>query len=220
MRVIVTCAGEQTRWANYLGVPKHLAPTGDGEPLLHRTVRQALTISEDVHVTAPLNDPRYEVPGAAVHPTGPVGKLGEYESSRAWWSTTGRTVLLLGDVYFTDEAIATVAAQESMGYWCFGRFAGSELTGKRYGEIFAVSWWRGQVAIIDKHLAHIRRLLDAGKSKRPPGWLLLRSMQHTPLNKHVVSRPWWKEINDLTDDIDHPADWDRHPCLGGARARV
>lgn len=220
MRVIVTCAGEQTRWANYLGVPKHLAPTAGGEPLLHRTVRQALTLTDDVHVTAPLDDPRYEVPGAIVHPTGPVGVLGEYASSRPWWSTSGRTVLLLGDVYFTDEAMATVGAQEGNRYWCFGRFAGSTITGKRYGEIFAVSWWRAQIGIIDKHLAKIRGLMESGRLTRPPGWLLLRSMQHTPLTKHVVSRPWWVEIDDMTDDVDLPVDWDQHPELGGANARV
>ena len=30
--------GDGTRWGNYLGVPKHLAPV-DGVPILYRTVR-------------------------------------------------------------------------------------------------------------------------------------------------------------------------------------
>jgi len=216
-RFVIACNGDATRWANHLGVPKHLAPAG-GEPLLYRTVRQALVHGDEVHVMAPAGDGRYDVPGAIVHTPGPTKS--EYASTRPWWSTQGRTVLLLGDVYFTDAAMATIGTQAGRRYWCFGRHGKSHHTGKPYGEIFAVSWWPGQIDIIDQHLAHCQGLLDSGQSNRPIGWLLLRSIQHTPLTKHIVSRPWFVEIDDLTDDLDHPADYDRHPSLGGDRAGV
>lgn len=215
-RFIIACNGDATRWGNHLGVPKHLAPVGD-EPLLYRTVRQA-SAHGDVHVVAPAGDLRYEAPGATLHTPGRA--TSEYASTRALWSTEDRTVLLLGDVYFTDAAMAAIGGRDGRRYWCFGRHGKSRHTGKPYGEIFAVSWWPGQIGIIDQHLAHCQGLLDTGQSNRPIGWLLLRSIQHTPLNKHLVSRPWFVEIDDMTDDLDHPADYDRHPMLGGARAGV
>ena len=207
MRVIITCAGDQSKWGNHLGVPSHLVPVA-GEPLLNRTVRQALTLTDDVIVTAPEGDERYDVPGAALHCPGPAGN--EYESTRHLWDEDGRTVLLLGDVYFTDRAIRTIRDHNENAYRVFGRRGGSNFTGTPYGEIFAVSWWPEQHALLDQHLDRI-----AGMTKA--GWRLLRSIQGTPLGRHTTRRPWFVRVNDWTDDFDFPADYERHPAT---RAKV
>ena len=222
MRVIIAAAGEGTRWAEYLGVPKHLAATAAGEVLLARTVAQARQVSDDVHVITPA-DVRYELPprrSRKVTWHELPAHHNEYEHTRHLWSDTDRTLLLLGDVYFTDAAMATVAAGSLSAYRVFGRYRASKVTGTPYGEIFAASWGPARTAQMDAHLAEVRRLRESGECLRPPGWVLLRLWQGTPVRRHLVTRPIWVEIDDWTDDLDTPADYHRHPAFGAGRAAV
>jgi hypothetical protein len=128
-------------------------------------------------------------------------------------------VLLLGDVYFTDEAILTIGTASPTAYRCFGRYRPSRITGTPYGEIFAASWGPQRHALMDRYVDEVERLREDGECLRPPGWVLLRLWQGTPVNRHLVRPPIWTEIDDLTDDIDFPADHQRHPKFGGGYAR-
>ena len=220
MRVIIAAAGPQSKWNNHLGVPSHLVQV-DGEPLLVRTIRQARTITDDVHLTCP-DDPRYDL-GVQRHIRRRIGveqpDSNEYASTRDLW-IDGRTILLLGDVYFTDAAIRTIADASPTAYRCFGRYRPSRRTGTPYGEIFAASWGAQRHALMDTHLAEVARLRESGECRRPAGWVLLRLWQGTPVTRHLVKSPPFVEIDDLTDYIDYPSDYDRHPAFGGQRARV
>lgn len=213
MRVIIACAGEGKRWGEYLGVPKHLATTAVGEVLLHRTIEQALALTSDVHVITPDDDRYDDLPGRVKrHILGPHHN--EYEHTRWLWSGDDRTVLLLGDVYFTDHAIDTIAAGSASAYRVFGRYRASKVTGTPYGEIFAASWGPARIPQMDVHLREVERLRATGECTRPPGWVLLRLWQGTPVRKHLVRPPIWTEIDDWTDDLDTPADYQRHPAFG------
>lgn len=194
-------------------MPPHLWPV-DGGPLLVRTVEQVRRWTGDVHVTAPTGDRRYRVAGATVHDRDP--RLpSEYASSRDLWNPAGRTVLLLGDVYFTDAAMARILSERAGDLRVFGRYGPSRVTGTPYGEIFAATWTDRQHAPLDKHLDVVHRTRAAGTVTRPPGWMLLRAWQGTPLRRHVVRRPWFVELpqDDLTDDLDRPDDLARHPIF-------
>ncbi|WP_129307993.1 hypothetical protein [Streptomyces sp. L2] len=212
MRVIIACAGSQTKWGNHLGVPSHLVPlrAHHGVPLLYRTVGQARELTGDVHLTCPAGDVRYKLPGVTVHEQD-GGAPSEYAATRDLWNPRGRTVLLLGDVYFTDRAMDTIGGFRPQTYRVFGRPYGSRITGTPYGEIFAASWWPAQHARMDKRLAHVHELRAAGIVTRPPGWMLLRSWQQTRIDQHIVTGDWFTPINDLTDDFDTPRDFARHP---------
>lgn len=211
MRVIVAAAGGDKTWGGHLGVPRHMVPVG-GEPLLQRTIRQAVTYTDDVHVTTP-DDDRYRVVGAARHVREPGES--EYDSTRDLWSADGRTVLLYGDVYFTDRAIAIVCRDQARRFRAYGRRGASRVTGTPYGELFATSWWPEHHAAMDRHLDLVHATRAAGTVTRPPGWMLLRAWQGTPLNRHIVKRRFFTTIDDLTDDIDRPDDYERHPAFGG-----
>ena len=57
--VVIMCAGNGTRWNNYLGVPKHLINIG-GETLIERVVRLLRNNNVgDIYITVKDNDPRY-----------------------------------------------------------------------------------------------------------------------------------------------------------------
>lgn len=209
MRILIACAGPDTKWNNHLGVPRHLVPM-DGEPLLHRTVRQALAVSGDVHVISG-DDRRYDLPGTQWH-LHTERTPNEFLTSRQWWNPDGRTVLLLGDTYYTDEAMATIADFDAVRWQLFGRYGPSELTGSPWGEIFAYSWWPQHWQMLLENLDKVILARSVGIAQRCTGWEVLRSIQQTPLNEHVVKPFWFTEINDETDDIDYPHEYAAHPA--------
>jgi choline kinase len=91
-------------------VPKHLVEI-EGEVLLERTVRQFNQYSEDVIVVGP--DQRYELGVPVYTPTAQFGnEMDKFASSFDMWSD-GRNILVYGDVYFTDEAVAAIMADTS-----------------------------------------------------------------------------------------------------------
>jgi hypothetical protein len=218
-RVVVACAGSQEKWRNYTGRPSHLALV-DETPLLARTVEQVRRLSghtAETHITGP-GDQRYKIPGTTHHVRTP-DEPSEYASTRALWSTTGRTVLLLGDTYFTDDALSVILGCDDRDYRVFGRVGASKTLGTPAGEIFGISWWPAQIPLLDRHLEIVHKTRAAGTVTRPPGWMLLRSWCGIPLGRHRVMRPPFVDLpDDLTDDLDRPADWDRHPVFGGGRA--
>jgi hypothetical protein len=211
MRVVIACGGREQdpKWNSHLGVPKHLAPVA-GRPLLERTVEQVGRYTGDVVVTAP-PDPRYQVVGAdVVHPDPAASN--EYTGTRPWWSTTTRTLLLLGDVYWTDAAVRLVCTDTTPLRW-FGRFGASKVTAARWGEIFAVAWLPRHHALLDAHLAKV----DAAREiTRPPGWKLYRSLHGLPMRRHRKAGDWC-DIDDGTDDFDTPAVYAAHPAIRGSR---
>jgi len=213
MRIIIAASGSQHKWNEHLDVPSHLCPLTrhGGIPLLHRTIEQCLRYSDQVITTIPMLDERYiSVPGH--HWFAPPESRSEFESSQGLWHESGRTVLLLGDVYFTDEALDTIMWSKSKSYQAFGRYKASEITGTPYGELFAASWWSSDHYELLRKMDLVHETRASGRITRPPGWMMLRAWQGTPLSKHLVDPRWFTEINDETDDIDFPADYDRHPA--------
>lgn len=187
----------------------------DGTPLLRRTVGQVRNYTTNIHITGLDGDPRYKIPGTIHHVRSP-DEPSEYASTRALWSDVGRSVLLLGDVFWSDQALERVLTDTEHDFRVFGRFGPSKVTGTPYGEIFAASWFPHNHAALDYHLDIVHKTRAAGTVTRPPGWMLLRSWQGTPLNKHRVKRPPFCDIDDITDDIDRPEDVARHPVFAKA----
>lgn len=209
-RVLILCAGPGERWGDHGGAPKHLTEV-EGEILLHRTVRQVNAYTNDVCVISPPRDTRYNVEGAirkAARHVPERGDADKYMSSRHLWNTKGRTVILLGDVWYTDEAMARIMRYRSV-WTMYGRLGASQFTGYRYGECFAFSFHPKHHEEFDRALARAEAMKLAGRS----GWILYKimGMKQNPVNlwgKSVHTRRH-VEINDWTDDFDYPAQLDR-----------
>src|SRR5690606_16242747 len=142
--VIVICAGEATRWGGHRGTPKHLlAP--EGERLLDRTVRLAREHGAGrVLVVSKPGDARYEADGAErvdARLTPSNADADKFLSSRHLWAPDGRTVVLYGDVWFDDEAMALILGDERRQWLLWCRPGASQTTGATSGECFAVTFW-------------------------------------------------------------------------------
>jgi hypothetical protein len=211
-RVIILAAGDGTRWDNYRDTPKHLV-TIEKEILLHRTVKQFLKHTDDVCIVG--LDERYNVEGATLYIPKVVNtnyKDGnKFMSSQTLWNKHGRTVLVFGDVYFTNDAVKMIMSTPGEFKW-FLRKGASEISGARWKEIFAFAF---DPTMINNITQTLLLLISRDQVQKQAGWSLYKSMIGTAYgdifaNHHHVN------IDDWTEDFDFPEDleiWEEHRKL-------
>jgi hypothetical protein len=198
MRVLVLCGGPSKPFEGWGNPVKHLLEV-EGEVLLHRTVRMAREYSPDVHVISPRDDTRYKVEGAARHdekldhPMPTVTHM--FWPSRHLWNLSGRTVLLLGDVWFSEAAMRTIMS-DTHEWAVFGRAEGSRFTGCKYGEIWAFVFDYTEHDTLDLAIAKAAMPRSLYGGGTVTGWEVLAAMGGQP----------FIEINDFTEDFDSPRD--------------
>lgn len=200
---VVICAGESTRWNNYLGVPKHLVNIG-GETVLERIVNLIHQFkTDDVKVSImvkDLGDERYYIPGATTleaNLTPDNLDADKFLSSMGQWSTNDRTIVFYGDVWFSEEAMKTIMEWDDKDWILFG---------SSY-ECFAQSFYPKDMA---KHLQALLDVRDAHVSKkidRCGGWEHYRQFNGYDLIEHTLDNNFYL-IEDMTDDFDFPRDYD------------
>lgn len=213
--VLIVCGGRGDRWNNYLGVPKQLAPI-EGEPLLARTVRQVRARGLIPAVVAQPHDNRFNVAGAAVawaEPSPDLGGAARYWDSRDVWSLRSRTVILHGDVWFSDEALERILTFDD-GWTCFARLNANRLTHKPTGELFGVSFSPADIGDFERAILRAAQLWQEGVISRCIGFEIWRAMQGLPDAEVRGSTPYRNvgrcvEIDDWTDDLDRPHDYER-----------
>ncbi len=205
---IIICAGEATRWANYMNVPKHFAPV-DGEPILHRTIRLASKYTSTIYVVA--KSQNYKIKNSQLF----VPKLDttnedadKFLSSKDLWNLGGRTIVFYGDVFFTDDAMRQIFTHRKREWTLFAREHESKITGTPYGECFAQSFYPEN---IPEHLSNLNRIAyerREGIIDRCGGWEHYRAMADVDLKEHRINGRFY-DIDDYTDDFDYPDDYDR-----------
>lgn len=210
MRVIVMANGWGKRWADGGGTtPKHLLVV-DGETLLERITRQvhSLLRSGELVISGP-----YDLPGTRRYtPSGPMadwcdGRLGV----QPLWSDRERTVILLGDTFYTDEAMAKILDHQGREPCLFARFRKSRLTGKPWPEPFANSMMPRDREAHFLALTTVHDMAADGIIPRAGLWEAYK-LQH----KALLPFRWDQrnlgnavEIDDWTEDFDSPADYER-----------
>jgi hypothetical protein len=214
-RVIVIAAGDGSRWGDYRDSPKHLV-TIEKEVLLQRTVKQFLKYTDDVCIIG--LDERYNVEGATLYiPTGintNYKDANKFMCSQTLWNKNGRTVLVFGDVYFTNDAVKTVMKTPGEIKW-FLRKEGSVLSGARWKEIFAFAF---DATMINNITQSLLMLISRDQVKTQAGWALYRTTTGDRfadpfVNHHFVN------IDDWTEDFDSAEDlqiWEEHRALAKA----
>jgi CTP:phosphocholine cytidylyltransferase-like protein len=224
----VTDFNYPNRWDNYLGVPKHLIPI-KGEPLIHRTQRLLIENgAKDIFVTCNKeNFSTYLIEGCTPLESISNKNLNypdhEFFSTKDLINKDGITVILYGDIYFSESIIKDIVSKQEKDWYYYGRRISSQITGKIYGEHF--SWYF--------HSDFIPELLDSAykaceitedlvkKYSTNPElikypWTMEESSKMTyrvmakldTLDPHEVEDTHWIEWDDETEDFDYPIDWD------------
>ena len=196
--------GESTRWKNYMGVRKHELVV-DGEPLLARMIRLVRERGvRDICLVGP-----YDYGVQNFLPKRHRSLLDGRLSVQPIWNKHGRTVVLMGDVYYTEEAMDAIVAGNGAEPCMFARFTGSAITGKTYGEIFADSFLpshhRSHIALFQEVL----KLTARGRLRRAGLWQAYLLSHGHAFPEVVANYGDAVEIDDWTEDFDYPHDWDR-----------
>jgi len=225
---IVLCAGDNVRWNNHTGVRKHLVEI-EGEVLLARTLKQVEAYRPDRTLVvvreedAPLYEPYCQ--GKEIYRLNfesPTTEAWKYLSSQKIWNTQGRTVSLLGDVWFSEEAMKQIFTYSEKDWRVFGRSGPSRVNGCPWGEIFAHSFedpTEHQSNLLKLDQLYRNEILCAS----PAGWAHYLLMEGNDIksrqkaldllgsknNGRVQVGPRFKEIDDFTDDFDYPDDLTR-----------
>jgi choline kinase len=199
VRVLILCGGPSSPFDGPGSSPKHLIQV-EGEQILRRTVRLVRQYTPDVHVIRPKGDARYEMAGAQAHdeflkhPMETVKHM--FWPSRHVWAPNERTILLLGDVWFSEDAIRTIMQERRE--WCvFGRAGASTVTGCEYGEIWAFAFDCTFQDRLDLGIVSIAKTRSWYGGGVLTGW---------EVHDALGARPF-VEIDDYTEDFDSPEDF-------------
>jgi choline kinase len=217
------------RWENYLNVSKHMIPI-KGEPLIHRTQRILKECGADEIVIKCdkkdkdlylINNSKFMDPPLNTNFSYP-----DYELflCHEYYNKSGITILLFGDVYYTESIVKDMISRNSTNWHYYARKRFSEITGSIYGEHFG--WYF--------HDSQIQKLLTAGEKAceitkdlvhrsenneniSRQQWNMQDSASITyrilcnlnPLNPYQNEGYHWIEWDDETEDFDYPSDWER-----------
>ena len=215
-RCLILCGGENSRWKNYRNLRhKHLINI-EGEILINRTLR---LVSEHIPVNdifVVLNNTDLNIYKSNLLLSANLYGIDlrssqqtaacKFLSSKELWNKNGRTIVLLGDVWFSEEAILKIFDETTEDWTAFGRSGPNELTGHPYGELFAQSFISYQ-----EHEYNLRVLNEMYLTERciraGSGWAHYQLMIGASPNLHTVGSRF-VEIYDFTDDFDCPEDFD------------
>ena len=191
MKYIIMADGEGKRWNDHLGIPKHLVEIG-GETLLERTTRLLRENGvQDYIITC--SDERYSQYGLTMRQTVRDCEIDRFEES----IVDGPVCYLYGDTYYTDNAIKTIVNAKIKDYMFFGH---------RY-EIFAIKITSPSIFFDAKK--KVKELYQENIITRCIGWEVYRHLEHIPYDCHIIKEDGkYCLIEDGTDDIDYPADYE------------
>jgi len=210
-----------SRWNNYLGVSKHMIPI-KGEPLIHRTQRMLVEKGEtDIIVTCNKdNFNKYNLPEIRVEESknNLTSNYPDYEffTTEGLLNNDGITVLMWGDVYFSDKFIDHIVSNKSSDWHLYARRRNSDITGSIYGEDFA--WYFNndhipQIFKTSETMIPLLKQMENDQQLYP--WtmkestkMLYRIMSGLDFDDpHKTDKNHWIEWDDETDDFDYPEDW-------------
>lgn len=207
MRTVILADGGREQLAEWAGGARHLIDL-DGEPLLERTVRQFSTVG-DVVIVGPYDIPPARQADAIRAPE--WGHIEMFAKGLPHLAEAGRTNLVFGDVWFSDQAIDRIVATD--GDWrVFGRPGPSKWTGTRWGEYFCFTLYPEHVVMFRKAMMAALHAFASGVHHRVTPWEVYYSMEGLPLKirgKRAHTGPHWVTIDDWTDDFDFIEDVER-----------
>lgn len=262
VRVLIMCQGQQRRLPALKGSPKHLLPIGD-ESILGRTLRllakllpastYTVTVVGPLQLATAVEAGAFTLVGAVAKPgscvvTGIRAALeetrwpgavyiGDHDAALLAATRAGRgqrTVVLLGDVVWSEAALAKVLADRRPIV-----FAGTPVLSASEGEVFALGFDDPQgmkrlcetcpcvaTRYAQMQGGHLRRLLWHVQSKRGLRWKVAAPRGRPPVTTATPpsERQTWHPdaylvIADWTDDVDTAADVARLPTLAALLAR-
>jgi hypothetical protein len=188
-----------------------------GEPLLRRTIRQFRERIPDSDVYIPIREP-FQLEGIERveqfrPPDDQLDEAHKLLSSVECWDPDDRTILVFGDVCFTDYAVDTITATTHEIRW-FGRRGANRYTGCPHPELFGLSFLPTVHRKLLAAAETVREGYNAGKLECCKAWTTYVEMEGISRKRVRIRKnlrrvgPTLVSINDKTDDFDRPSDYE------------
>jgi len=207
---IIICAGKGLGWNNHLGIQKHFIKIED-EKLIDRIVRLINKYKNEVDkvFVVGLNN-NYKIEGSTLF----IPKINsiengvdKYLNSKELWNKQGRTLIFLGDVWFSEETMKQIIQYDKKEWVIFARKGKSKVNGCMHGEIFAQSFYPKDIPEHEKNLLKIVEAYQQKLISKGSGWHHYRCMIGLePTDKQIFKDKLFN-IDDFTDDFDYPLDY-------------
>ena len=187
MTVIIMANGSSTRWGN----SNKLLAKIDGIPLILRTIQQVRKKGVEPKI-ATSNDEVKDVVGCDIIDVGEtVSAEHTWLKTKPYWK--GRTIILWGDVYFSDNTINEIFTSKGLKF--FGRNV-------HFGEGYACAYDEKDFGFVAEALTETN-LCD---------WKFYDYLVGMPLtpskNKIWYDTNVWHECDSYTQDIDSPEEYE------------
>lgn len=220
INVIILCGGNGKRWNKYLGVEKHNINI-NGEALIDRTIRLVETSQIEAKITIVSNtSSNWKVQKENVEIFIPDDsnltntEADKLLSSACVWNNHGRTIILLGDVWYSEKAIKRIISFERKKWVVFGRQQASSYTRCSHGELFAWSFWHCHNAKFKQELQALVELYNSKKINIASGWghynirsdMAFLMVNCRTIKGYAITSNFY-HIDDFTEDFDYPKDY-------------
>lgn len=204
-KVLIMAQGQQRRLQHHIDCPKHFVELR-GLPLIERTMTQLISHGiKDISIIAPRSSlwlqlsKTFSVKIKPLRAPG-LGLLDGIYQTSPMWAKRGRTVILLGDVVFSNNALKSILSDKGLIRF-FGRLGPNRVTGCPYGELFGFSFFpSAHKPISDLLNDRLFRRQQVNPGHFGQLWALYYRLLESPCKSLL------KSIEDFTDDIDTPSD--------------
>ena len=184
LRVIFACGGNGSRWGRFLNMPKQQVDTGDGLPLIQRTINQFRCYMPEVPFHILIREGGYEdfnninsanIISTVMNDETPVG-IEVLENVLRSPTVQSDVLLIYGDVYFSKSAVETIVKTicgECNHPKYFGRKHQNKNFGNNGGEIFGIYIPFRQQELLLMYYKFINRIYLGFPMYRVSGWEVL-----------------------------------------------
>ncbi len=231
MNIFIACAGLGTRWNNYNNTEKQLVNI-DNKPLLIRTInqiKQYLNYNKIYILVNENNKDKFLLNEIINNSEIITLKNNDIHNVPALYTIkdmlVNNTLLLLGDVYFTDNALLQIKNNINKELAFFGRININNNKNTKYDELFAFYIHNNYHKEIINILNNVNNLYKLNKLDRFLHWEILtyyyyinnntnnlnnfniNDFKNTFNNRKTLFNLNFININDLTDDFDFSYDY-------------
>ena len=166
--IFLACGGTTSRWMNFMNVSKQMVDTGDGTPLIQRTINQFSPYFQnaDLYLIANQHDSSFSsIQGAEIirkrSSADRPAAIEALEYSREALSEESNILLIYGDVYFSDQAVEKIAEyirHNNSTFTLFGRKQMNPQYGNNGGEKFAAYFPRDSLYTLLEYYKLLKNL--------------------------------------------------------------
>ncbi len=215
IKVIILCGGCSKRWAT--NVKKHFLRI-NGISILENTIQLLRDYPVNISIIAKDNDYhiycKYHENIITINNHQSQLEYYKIKSTYSLWSENGRTVILMGDVWFSKESIKRILTYQEIDIAFWGRQRANFHTKCNHGEIFAISFFHTHAQQIQSACEKLAKYIEVNSVKIAGGWGMydiLSNLEHLIFPKVIRGRVLFSNFHnifDITDDIDKPIEYE------------